>query len=139
MGAIVVETASSRTGGRARPRWSGSALLALLVLGGAFAATREVVRRALDPVSEMADQAARWSAQDVSHRFGDADRPDELRHLAASLDAVLDRISAVLRHEQQLAAEISHELRTPLAVITSEAELLSPRRGTRRSGGAAIR
>ena len=129
VGAIVVETSLEPYGRTTRTALAGSALLALFVLGGAFAATRQVVRRALDPVSEMADQAARWSASDVAQRFGDAPRPEELRHLAGSLDAVLDRISAVLRHEQQLAAEISHELRTPLAVIATEAELLesSPR------------
>lgn len=137
VGAIVVETSLEPYRRTTRPALVGSSLLALLVLGGAFAATRHVVRRALDPVSEMADQAARWSAQDVGQRFGDAPRPDELRHLAGSLDAVLDRISAVLRHEQQLAAEISHELRTPLAVITTEAELLesSPRDETERQRG----
>ncbi len=140
VGAIVVETSLEPYRRTSHAALVGSALLALLVLGGAFAATRQVVRRALDPVSEMADQAARWSAQDVSHRFGDADRPEELRHLAASLDAVLDRISAVLRHEQQLAAEISHELRTPLAVITSEAELLesSPRDEEERRRGHQV-
>jgi signal transduction histidine kinase len=124
VGAIVVETVLTPYRRTSRAAMVGSALLALLVLGGAFAATRQVVRRALDPVSEMADQAARWSASDVGQRFGDAPRPEELRHLAGSLDAVLDRISAVLRHEQQVAAEISHELRTPLAVIATEAELL---------------
>jgi signal transduction histidine kinase len=98
--------------------------LALLVVAGAFAATRQVVRRALAPVSEMADQAAQWSAHDVQHRFGDSPRPQELRHLAGTLDVVLDRIGSVLRHEQQLAGEISHELRTPLAVIAAETDLL---------------
>ena len=97
----------------------------LFIVAGAFAATREVVRRALAPVSEMADQAARWSAHDVQQRFGDSPRPEELRHLAATLDVVLDRLGTVLRHEQQLAGELSHELRTPLAVICSAGENLA--------------
>jgi signal transduction histidine kinase len=140
VGAIVVETSLAPYRRTTRAALVGSSLLALLVLGGAFAATRQVARRALDPVSQMADQAARWSASDVGQRFGDAPRPDELRHLAGSLDAVLDRISAVLRHEQQLAAEISHELRTPLAVIATEAELLesSPRDEEERRRGHQV-
>jgi signal transduction histidine kinase len=140
VGAIVVETSLAPYQRTTRAALVGSAVLALLVLGGAYAATRHVVRRALDPVSEMADQAARWSAQDVGQRFGDDPRPEELRHLARSLDAVLDRISAVLRHEQQLAAEISHELRTPLAVIATETELLesSPRDEEERRRGHQV-
>jgi hypothetical protein len=33
-------------------------------------------------------------------------RPTELAELAATLDGVLDRLSAVLRHEQRLTAEL---------------------------------
>jgi signal transduction histidine kinase len=124
VGTIVVETSLAPYHRTSRAALLGSVALALLVVAGAFAATREVVRRALAPVSEMADQAARWSAHDVQQRFGDAPRPEELRHLAATLDVVLDRIGTVLRHEQQLAGELSHELRTPLAVIGGEADLL---------------
>ncbi|HEX4698712.1 MAG TPA: HAMP domain-containing sensor histidine kinase [Actinomycetes bacterium] len=123
-GTIVVETSLAPYHRTSRAALVGSVALALLMVAGAFFATREVVRRALAPVSEMADQAAQWSAHDVQHRFGDAPRPEELRHLAATLDVVLDRIGTVLRHEQQLAGELSHELRTPLAVIAGEADLL---------------
>jgi signal transduction histidine kinase len=124
LGTIVVETSLAPYHRTSRAALVGSVALALLIVAGAFAATREVVRRALAPVSEMANQAARWSAHDVQQRFGDAPRPAELRHLAATLDVVLDRIGTVLRHEQQLAGELSHELRTPLAVIGGEADLL---------------
>jgi signal transduction histidine kinase len=77
----------------------------------------------LKPVAEMTHQSARWSADDVDRRFGTDDRPAELEDLAATLDGLLDRLSAVLRHEQQLSSEISHELRTPLARILAEVEL----------------
>nr|WP_272956140.1 HAMP domain-containing sensor histidine kinase [Actinopolymorpha rutila] len=89
---------------------------------------RLTVSRALEPVDRMAGQAAEWSAHDVTQRFGTAARPDELAALAASLDGLLDRLSAVLRHERQLSAELSHELRTPLAHIAAETELLIGRR-----------
>lgn len=102
---------------------SSLALAALLVIG-AYLVTRRVVTRALAPVVEMAHQAARWSAHDVGQRFGDTPRPAELADLAAGLDALLDRIGAVLRHEKQLAAELSHELKTPLSIVAAETELL---------------
>jgi signal transduction histidine kinase len=102
----------------------GSSGLALLLLGAVYAVTRILIARALSPVQEMSAQAARWSAAEPGHRFGAADRPAELAALAANLDGVLDRLAALLRHEQQVTEELSHELRTPLSVIAAEAELL---------------
>jgi two-component system heavy metal sensor histidine kinase CusS len=84
--------------------------------------------RALHPVREMTRAAAQWSAHDRERRFGTVPRPDELGELAATFDALLDRLAASLRHEQRLSAELSHELRTPLARIAVEAELLGRRR-----------
>lgn len=101
-----------------------SVALAVLLVLGAYLVTRRVVTRALAPVVQMAHQAAQWSAHDVGQRFGDTPRPTELGDLAVGLDALLDRIGAVLRHEKQLAAELSHELKTPLSIVTAETELL---------------
>ncbi len=111
--------------------------LGALVLLGAFFATRVTVGRALRPVSELTTQAAEWSALDVTRRFGTGARPVELAELAATLDGVLDRLSAVLRREQQLTAELSHELRTPLARVVGEMELAQSRERTPEELGAA--
>ena len=108
---------------------AGTAVLALLLLTGAYLVLHAGVARALRPVEEMTNQAARWSTDDVDRRFGDAPRPAELDELARTLDGVLDRLGAVLRHERQLSDELSHELRTPLARIQAEVDLL---RGTAR-------
>lgn len=102
----------------------GSVVLAILLLGSVYPITRIVIARALRPVADMSEQAARWSADDVRQRFGAGDRPQELARLSADLDGLLDRLAAVLRHERRLSAEISHELRTPLARIVAEVELL---------------
>lgn len=101
--------------------------LAVLVLGGAYLLTRVVVARALDPVAQMTEQAAQWSASDLERRFGAGRRPAELAALAATLDGLLERLAAVLRHEQQLSAELSHELRTPLSAVVAEVDLLTSR------------
>ncbi len=105
----------------------GSVGLGLLLLAVMFLITRVNVERALRPVAAMTDQAAEWSSRHVGRRFGSARRPLELDALAATLDGLLDRLSAVLRHEQQLSAELSHELRTPLARIVAETELIRSR------------
>ncbi|RAJ36788.1 signal transduction histidine kinase [Kitasatospora sp. SolWspMP-SS2h] len=103
---------------------AGSAALALLLLAGIHLLTRRMVRRALRPVADMAAQAAAWSGSDLTRRFGAAPRPRELAALAGHLDALLDRLAALVRHEQRLSNELSHELRTPLARIAAETEWL---------------
>jgi signal transduction histidine kinase len=111
----------------ARSALAGSTVFALLLLGGVYVVTRAVVGSALRPVGEMSAQAAQWSEHGTSRRFGGDRHPAELTGLAANLDELLDRLAAVLRHEQQLTAELSHELRTPLAKITAETDWLIAR------------
>ncbi len=108
----------------ARLAIGGSIVLAVVLVGSVYPITRVLIGRALRPVADMSDRAAQWSAEDVSQRFGSAARPLELAQLSCDLDGLLDRLAAVLRHEQQLSAEISHELRTPLSRIVAEVDLL---------------
>ncbi|MGW0631265.1 ATP-binding protein [Streptomyces sp. NPDC002758] len=104
----------------ARTLLLGSFALDAVMLACTYALTRLAVGRALRPVRTMTDQATQWSAVASDERFGGTDRPAELAALGASLDALLDRIRAVLRHERQLTGELSHELRTPLSRIVAE-------------------
>ncbi len=98
----------------------GSLVLDVMMLGCTYVLTRLAVGRALRPVRTMTDQATQWSAVGSEERFGTGDHPAELARLGTSLDALLDRIRTVLRHEQQLTGELSHELRTPLTRIVME-------------------
>ncbi|GAA0969425.1 HAMP domain-containing sensor histidine kinase [Acrocarpospora macrocephala] len=93
----------------------------LLGLGALF--VRRAVTQALHPVSIMTDQAARWSEHDLDKRFGLGPPRDELSGLAGTLDNLLGRLSAALRHEQRVTAEIAHELRTPLSQVRLETEV----------------
>ena len=69
------------------------------------------------------DDAGRgWSEHDLDRRFALGAPRDELTALAATLDGLLGRISAALRHEQRFSAEMAHELRTPLSGVRAEAE-----------------
>jgi len=98
----------------------GLAVLVLLLVG---VAVYLLLRSALRPVARMTEQAAAWSEVDLDRRFDLGQPHDELTRLAATLDALLDRIAASLRHERRFSAELSHELRTPLAKLITEAEL----------------
>jgi signal transduction histidine kinase len=95
------------------------ALLAFLAVG---IASYWLISKALQPVAQMTRQASDWSERDLEHRFGLGEPRDELTQLASTLDGLLDRLAASLRHEQRLSAELSHELRTPLSSIAAEAQ-----------------
>jgi two-component system, OmpR family, sensor kinase len=108
----------------------GSIILAAVLLGAIFVASRWMLGRAFLPVSTMTEDAASWSAHDLDRRFDLGEPYDELTRLASTLDGLLERIAASLRHEQRFTAEVSHELRTPLARISGEAELMLRRERT---------
>ncbi|MGQ4360575.1 sensor histidine kinase [Streptomyces sp. SAS_272] len=98
----------------------GSLVLDAAMLACTYALTRLAVGRALRPVRSMTEQATLWSTVASEERFSPERRPAELALLGASLDTLLDRIRAALRHERQLTGELSHELRTPLSRIVAE-------------------
>jgi signal transduction histidine kinase len=107
----------------------GTVLFGLLVVGAGTLLARRAVGTALRPVANMTAQAEDWSEHDLDRRFGLGPPRDELTALAATLDGLLGRIAAVIRHEHRFSAEMAHELRTPLSGVRAEGELaLSPGR-----------
>ncbi|QGP93983.1 Adaptive-response sensory-kinase SasA [Neomoorella glycerini] len=85
--------------------------------GGIFLA-----RRALKPIDRIAAKARQISATDLSRRLDLPHGNDEVGHLVATLDEMLDRLDRAFQRQRQFTADASHELRTPLAVIRSQAE-----------------
>jgi two-component system, OmpR family, sensor kinase len=125
VGTVVV--AASRTPYESTRK---TALIASIVLAAVLILVLGVVARllldaALRPVARMTESAAEWSEKDLDRRFNLGPPTDELTRLAATLDALLDRLAAGMRREQRLSAELSHELRTPLAKVSTQAQLLS--------------
>jgi two-component system, OmpR family, sensor kinase len=102
---------------------AGTLLLSLLVLAASALLARRAVDSALRPVADMTSQAAQWGERDLHQRFDLGTPRDELTALAATLDGLLGRLDAALRHEQRFSAEVAHELRTPLSGLRAEAEL----------------
>jgi signal transduction histidine kinase len=102
----------------------GTIVVGVLLLAGAYPVLRVATTRALRPVGDMTRQAAEWSIHSPAQRFGAEQHYAELGSLAGTLDELLDRLAAVLRHEQHFTAELSHELRTPLARVVAQVELM---------------
>jgi signal transduction histidine kinase len=115
-----------------------SLVLDLVILLMVAVVARQIVGVALRPVARMTAQAAQWSEQDLDRRFALGPARDELTALAATLDALLGRLGASLRHEQRFTAEIAHEVRTPLAALRTEAELALRRERTSQELRGAI-
>jgi signal transduction histidine kinase len=107
-----------------------SLALAASVLAAVAIVGRWVLAASLRPVARMTAQAEQWSDRDLGKRFALGEPYDELTQLAATLDGLLDRLEASLRHEQRFSAELSHELRTPLARLIASAELALRRERT---------
>ena len=99
-----------------------SAALAALLFVVVMLVARSLLSHALRPVDAMTREGARGEPQESDRRFDLGPPHDELTQLAATLDSLLDRLAASLRHERLFSAELSHELRTPLARILAQSE-----------------
>jgi signal transduction histidine kinase len=124
IGAVVVAASTDGIHNAAVITLLSSLVVGGLLLAGVYLVIRQTITRALSPVADMTGQAEAWSIDDPGRRFGDTQRFAELATLAHTLDALLDRVAAVLRHERALTGDLSHELRTPLARIKAETELV---------------
>lgn len=80
--------------------------------------------RALRPIERVRHVAEDIEASDLSRRIGLDRGPTEVVSLAASFDAMLDRLQHAAETQKQLIEETSHELRTPLAVLTTNADVV---------------
>lgn len=105
-------------------------VLVLLALG-AIAGTLLVgygswvlVGRALDPVRRISRTASAISREDLTRRIGYAGPPDEIGELAATMDAMLDRLQEAFEAQERFITDVSHELRTPLTIAKGHIQVL---------------
>jgi len=100
-----------------RPPPTNPALWAAgIALVGAAVASMVLARSFVTPLSVLTSAARKLGAGDLTTRVHSA-RRDEFGQLADAFDDMADRLTLVLRSQQELLANVSHELRTPLARI----------------------
>jgi two-component system, OmpR family, sensor kinase len=94
--------------------------LAILLssVGGYFLA-----RKSLAPVVAMSDRAGHISAANLHERLPVQNAKDELGHLAASFNQLLERVAESFERQKRFMADASHELRTPAAILRGESEV----------------
>jgi len=97
------------------------ALLAISVVGVAGAYV--VAGRALRPLHQVTATAQRLGEETLDDRIGYTGPDDEVAELAATFDAMLDRIAESFASQKRFVANASHELRTPLAVMRTEIDV----------------
>ena len=76
-----------------------------------------VLKRGFRPLTSMAARAAEVSPTNIAVRLREEDAPQELRRLAASFNAMLDRLSDGYEHLSQFSADLAHEIRTPIGAM----------------------
>ncbi len=78
---------------------------------------------ALRPVHRMVNVARDITATDLSRRIALPAPEDELKNLADTFDAMLDRLQTAFEDQHRFVQDASHELRNPLAVARANLEL----------------
>lgn len=84
-------------------------------------------RRALRPLTELTDAAARVAGGDLRARLPDQDDPD-LTPLAGTFNRTAEALETRVRRDERFAADVSHELRSPLTTMANAAAVLHRRR-----------
>ncbi|MBI3555345.1 MAG: HAMP domain-containing protein, partial [Deltaproteobacteria bacterium] len=82
-----------------------------------------LARRALSPVTRMADEAKKITADNLSGRLPVEDEHDELGNLAQTFNSTFARLERSFNQMKRFTADASHELRTPLTAIRTVGEV----------------
>jgi signal transduction histidine kinase len=98
---------------------SSALLLLLASAGGNF-----VIRKAIQPVMNVAQAANQITTDDLSHRIDVQKRKDEIGVLVETFNDMISRLERSVKEIKQFSGDVSHELRTPLTNIRGEIEVI---------------
>jgi heavy metal sensor kinase len=91
----------------------------LLSLGGGW----YLAGRALKPVRDIADRAARITSENLDERIPQRQVKDELGLLITTFNVMIERLEASFNQMKEFLLNVTHELRTPLTVLRGTSEL----------------
>lgn len=79
--------------------------------------------KTLRPVKVMTDTVCSIQKDgNLSRRIHLGEGKDEIYHLAATFDQLLEKIETSMKREQQFTSDVAHELRTPLSAMMLQCE-----------------
>src|SRR3954462_3481891 len=114
-------------------QWSILVVIVLGIGGGIF-----VARRVLRRIDAMTGTTQRIMAGDLSGRLPVGRSGDELDRLAGNLNAMLERIEALMNGLKEVSDNIAHDLKTPLTRLRNRAEEALARSGSEADYRAAL-
>ena len=114
-------------------QWSILVVVVLGIGGGIF-----VARRVLRRIDAMTGTTQRIMAGDLSGRLPVGRSGDELDRLAENLNAMLERIEALMMGLKEVSDNIAHDLKTPLTRLRNRAEEALARSSTETDYRAAL-
>ncbi|MET0970115.1 MAG: ATP-binding protein [Tardiphaga sp.] len=114
-------------------KWSVLIVVVLGLGGGIF-----VARRVLRKIDAMTGTTQRIMAGDLSGRLPVGRSGDELDRLAENLNAMLERIEALMTGLKEVSDNIAHDLKTPLTRLRNRAEEALARSGNEAEYRAAL-
>ncbi len=98
--------------------WGLAASIGLALVGGLIMSGR--LMRKIEKISMTSRSII---GEDLRQRLPVTRAEDELDHLAGSINAMLDRIAALMNDLRQVTTDIAHDLRTPLTRLRQRLEL----------------
>lgn len=103
--------------------WLILAAVAIGLLAVTTAVAALLARSLVRPLTALVGASDAMASGDLTVRTAEAG-PQEVRRVGRSLNRLAERISDLLQHERETAADLSHRLRTPLTALRIDAESL---------------
>lgn len=102
-------------------------LLFITLIFGIFVS--KMIRKPIKKMEETAIQITKGN--DLKLRINIGNTNDEISHLGAIINTMLERIETLFLSEKEFTSDASHELRTPASVITAQVEYALEKERTR--------
>jgi len=98
------------------------AVSGVLLAGAMLWVIPRVLKRGMQPLAQLGEQAAGIDANSLTTRFPVSGLAAELQPIVSRLNELLARLEVSFERERRFSADLAHELRTPLAELRSLAE-----------------